>query len=314
MAVAKIVDAVGLTGTLGAAAATLALSAAFAERAYGISEKYGFNPADEHDAEKAKEVAKAAKPGAGTKKGAAAVVVAEKPPGMIKKASDLFSRVPVLKSLFVEILACQGLSTILNVCYVNKLSTTIEDDRERAGWSGKFFAVINLVSGFLQFAVLPPLMSVIEPAALWRAMPLIMMAFTAYLGVDDDPTLVLVAGTFLAMKAMEFSARRMLDEMVYVPLDFDSRYVGKEVIGVFGYRFGKSGMSLALSALTSSDLGNLGLRQLTWLTTAAAAVWLRFTWRLSNQVLTREEAQRAYEEKRKATAAGGAKGAKKGKK
>ena len=37
-----------------------------------------------------------------------------------------------------------------------------------------------------------------------------------------DPSLYLIAGTFLTMKALEFSARRMLDEMVYVPLDYDA--------------------------------------------------------------------------------------------
>ena len=56
---------------------------------------------------------------------------------MISKASDLFARVPVLKALFVEILAGQGLSALLNVCFVTKLSQTITDDMKRAGWMGK---------------------------------------------------------------------------------------------------------------------------------------------------------------------------------
>ena len=80
---------------------------------------------------------------------------------------------------------------------------------------------------------------------------------------------------------------------VYVPLDYESRYVGKEVIGVFGYRFGKSGMSLALSALTSF-FGHFGLQQLSQLTVLAAMGWFTAAYRLSNIVPTKAEAEEAY--------------------
>ena len=70
----------------------------------------------------------------------------------------------------------------------------------------KFFAYINVASGTLQFLVLPPLMRFIEPSTLWRAMPIIFMAFTSYLGDLPDPSLFHIAGTFLVIKATEFSA------------------------------------------------------------------------------------------------------------
>lgn len=44
---------------------------------------------------------------------------------------------PTLWALFCEILACQGLSTLLNVMCVTKVSEVILDDTERAGWMGK---------------------------------------------------------------------------------------------------------------------------------------------------------------------------------
>jgi ATP/ADP translocase len=80
---------------------------------------------------------------------------------------------------------------------------------------------------------------------------------------------------------------------VYVPLDYESRYLGKEVIGVFGYRFGKSAMSLALSAFTSCK-GNLTVQQLSQLTAIVAICWFVCTWRLSNVVPTKAEAEEAY--------------------
>ena len=56
---------------------------------------------------------------------------------LIRKASDLFGRVPILKALFIEILSGQGLATLLNVCFVTKLSESLPDDSQRAGWMGK---------------------------------------------------------------------------------------------------------------------------------------------------------------------------------
>ena len=56
---------------------------------------------------------------------------------LVSKASNVFSRVPVLKALFIEILACQGLSTLLNVCFVTVLKAEVPNDDERAGWMGK---------------------------------------------------------------------------------------------------------------------------------------------------------------------------------
>lgn len=140
---------------------------------------------------------------------------------------------------------------------------------------------------------------------LWKGMPLLMLAMTCFVsvpklsgGTNGDPSLNLIASAFLVMKTLEFSVRRMLDEMVYVPLDFESRFLGKEVIGVLGYRFGKSAASLALSALTSS-FGTVGLRELSYFTTGAASVWLVAAWRLSALVPTRAEAEEAYEKMKK---------------
>ena len=65
-------------------------------------------------------------------------------------------------------------------------------------------------------------MQLIDPSTLWRIVPAIVLTFASNMSLNKDPSLYLIAGTFLTMKALEFSARRMLDEMVYVPLDYDA--------------------------------------------------------------------------------------------
>eukprot|EP00521_Asterionellopsis_glacialis_P009867 CAMPEP_0195281152 /NCGR_PEP_ID=MMETSP0707-20130614/583_1 /TAXON_ID=33640 /ORGANISM="Asterionellopsis glacialis, Strain CCMP134" /LENGTH=446 /DNA_ID=CAMNT_0040340009 /DNA_START=41 /DNA_END=1381 /DNA_ORIENTATION=- len=290
LGVKKVVKKIGLPGSLLATGSMLLLSLIAANGAYSIAEKYGFNPADEHFKKQAEKESKG-KPKKGKQP------EAHKEESMITTASKLFKRVPVLGALFMEILTSQGLATLMNVCFITTLTSSIPDDAERAGWMGKFFALINVISMTLQFTTLPQLMRFLEPKHLWRALPLITILFTTFQSLQVDPSLYVVSASLLAMKALEYSARRMLDEMVYVPLDYESRYVGKEVIGVFGYRFGKSAMSLALSAINAC-FGNLGIQQLSMLTSGASFLWLSAAWKLSNLVPTRKEADEAYNKRK----------------
>jgi len=289
VSVSPIVDKVGLSGALLGTGITLLLSLLFSNLAYEVAQKYGFEPTDH---------TKAKKSTFGKNAAASSKQNDHSTANMLKKASSLFARVPVLKALFFEILASQGLATVLNVAFVARLGTAIPDDAKRAGWVGVFFALINIITMVLQFAILPPLMTLIEPRDLWRAVPVISLLCTAFQAAQKNPSLYVVSASLLVMKVSEYSARRMLDEMVFVPLDFESRFVGKEVIGVFGYRFGKSLMSLALSGLTQLA-GDFGIQELSTLSTLVAVGWMRTAWKLSNLVPTREEAEAVYAKEQK---------------
>lgn len=283
MAVSGLTKKLKLSGTLACTGLALLSSIAATEKAYSIAERNGFSP--EHGPKESKKSNGKSKIAAAKKNGEKA--------GLVEKARQLFERVPVLRALFWEILASQGLATLLNVCFVQSLGKSIADDTERAGWVGNFYALINLFSMALQFGVLPLLMQVIEPKDLWRSIPIISLACITFQSLQHDPSLYVVSLSLLVMKVVEYSARRMLDEMVYVPLDFESRFVGKEVIGVFGYRFGKSLMSLSLSGLTSA-FGNFSLRQLSMFCQLAGLGWAKTAWDLSALVPTRKEAQDSY--------------------
>lgn len=272
MNVSRLVRRVGLPGALITTSFMMLLSLLPVRTAYSIADKNGFNPSKEK-----KSIGKETES-----------------KGMIAKAASLFAREPTLGALFLEIICAQGLATVLSVCFVTKLSAAIPDDSLRAGWMGKFFAWTNVCSMTIQFGVLPHLMKVIEPRSLWRALPIVMVVLSSFQALQKVPSLYLVSGSLLAMKALEYSARRLLDEMVFVPLDFESRFLGKEVIGVFGYRFGKSTMSLFLSGLTAT-FGNMGLQQLSMLTSGTALLWFTMAWRLSKLVPTKAQAEALYQ-------------------
>ena len=268
--VGKIVDKSGLGGLLGIASASLLISMLLADLAYGLSEKHDFDPAEEMKRKKAEKDELSATKG-------------QKEVGLLKKTRDMFDRVPVLGALFCEVVSFQSLSTILNVCMVTQLKEALIDDAVRAAWTGRFYAYVNGVSGLFQFVLLPLFLKHGDITWIWRSMPLLPLIFTLITSMQASPSLNLLAYSFFAAKVIDYSLRNVLSEMVYVPLDFDSRYLGKEVIGVFGNRFGKSGISLVLSGL-GALFGSFGVSELTKITSVTGGIWFWFAYQLSNYI------------------------------
>ena len=72
------------------------------------------------------------------------------------------------------------------------------------------------------------------------------MVCTSLMTYQNEITLEMVAASFALFKALEYSVRSFTLEMVFVSLDYESRYVGKEIINLFVNRFGKSAMAVAI--------------------------------------------------------------------
>jgi len=267
------VDKMGLAGLLGVAGTTLVVSMILADAAYGISEIYNFDPAEDM------KIKKKEKDESGTSN-------TPKEMGLIAKTRDMFLRVPVLGALFNEVVSFQSFATLLNIWMVTMLKDVISDDAERAAWTGKFYSYVNGVSGTFQFVLLPIFLKRVDVKVIWRILPFIPLC--CILSTQVQPSLNLVAFSFFAAKVMDYSIRNVLNEMIYVPLDFDSRYLGKEVIGVFGNRFGKSGISLLLSGMGYA-FGSFGTRELSRLTAVASLTWFSFAFRLSSYIPKKDE-------------------------
>eukprot|EP00978_Attheya_sp_CCMP212_P026089 scaffold85134_cov51-Attheya_sp.AAC.3 len=286
-AVSRLVNRIGLTGLLEGTAICLVLSLLCADFAYSIAERNGFDPADEIKQKKRK-----AQERASMKKGDKADDLAvEKKKGTVAKSLDLFRRVPTLGALFWEVFVFQSLSTILNLCFITKLKADIPDDKIRAAWTGNFWALVNAVSGVMQFGIMPLFMNKVEPSLVWCGMPVFPAICTIVQCFQDDPSLDLIAFSFFVAKVMDYSLRNVVNEMVYMPLDFESRYLGKEIIGVFGNRLGKSGMSIILAGLTFVSGRDFSIFELSQLTALASLSWWATTIRLSNFVPKKREAE-----------------------
>lgn len=206
---------------------------------------------------------------------------------LLSKTASLFRRVPTLAALFAEVITFQSLSTVLNVCFIRQLKESVPLDTARASFTGRFYAYINGSAGFMQFFVLPLARKYLEPKWVYQFMPLLVLPFLVYSALQTS-SLWISAGAFFLLKTLDYSVRNVVNEMVYQPLDFESRYMGKEVIGVFANRFGKSGMSMILSFIM--PLG-VGLTQLSQLAVVVASMWTSSTLWLSRNVLSNHDAE-----------------------
>ena len=225
---------------------------------------------------------------------------------LLAKTSDLFRRVPTLAALFGEVITFQSLSTTLNVCFVRQLKESVPLDTNRASFTGQFYAYINGCSGLMQFIVLPLIRKYLEPKWAYRLMPAILLPILGYLnwtiGMGDGvfSLLWLTAAAFFCLKTLDYSLRNVVNEMVYQPLDFDSRYLGKEIIGVFANRFGKSGMSLILSFATATfGASVIGVPELSQCSLLVGTGWTASSLWLSRFVLTNKEAEQQVQKRNK---------------
>ena len=210
-----------------------------------------------------------------------------------------------MRALLLEGVSFQSLGTILSVAMIRALKVQIPDDITRSAYTGRFYAGISGVSALLQFIVLPIGMRRLEPKHLWRLIPVLPILATVYqmffplLNHNNISQLTMVAGALFITKVLDYSIRVVIYNMAYQPLDFESRFVGKEIVNVFGGRVGRSGMSLFLSGLSIFPKFSSSLLPLTYFACSASTMWGFSAWWLSTLLPTKADAQRTVVERRR---------------
>jgi len=279
----RLAPVVGIQGLILGTAVSLTLSLLLADFAYATSEEFGFDPKRDMQQQK--------------KKGKQDGTTDDEELSLFSKTTKMFHRVPTLAYLFGEVISFQSLSTVLNICFVRQLKQQMPSDTARAAFSGRFYAYVNGVSGSMQFFVLPLARKYMEPKWVYRLMPTILLPWMIYASLQTS-NLWIAAAAFFNLKTLDYALRNVVNEMVFQPLDFESRYLGKEVIGVFANRFGKSGMSLILSLVTAKFPG-MGVAELSKLSVVVATMWASCSLRLSNTVVSNKEAEEKVKERQK---------------
>lgn len=148
--VSIFVGRIGLIGLLHLAGVSYFVSAIFADMAFALARRGGFEPkggkavgirpgdSNNRGSTRAPETTPSAIKG--TEAESECFSSYKKENNIFQQAYSLFQRVPVLGALFFEVIVSQCLSSLVNFIYLFTLKSTIVDDALRAGWSGKFYA------------------------------------------------------------------------------------------------------------------------------------------------------------------------------
>ena len=182
----------------------------------------------------------------------------------------LFTREPVLVILLIVILLTQAISGLTDLSFQGMLQDRMPNADAQTAFSGWFFMWLSIFAAAMQFAVTPLLLWLVPLRWVHRVIPLVHVGTCLYLW--RSPTLFSAGMAYMVFKVIDYSTFRAAKELLYIPLSFDSRYRAKEFIDVFGYRFGKGGISLVVILLQRSRIfvaePSLGL-----ISAGAAAIW-----------------------------------------
>jgi hypothetical protein len=184
-------------------------SAAAAHRAYTLAKVHGFDPGMEQQQQQNNNKGK----GRTTTTG-------------VKDTIQLFRRVPILQALLVEAISFHSLSTVLNIAFVQSLSTMNMNEAARSSYLGWFYAGCNGVSALFQFVVLPLYGKNTSSAHLWQWLPIAPIVACGLWAVQPRTASYIAAALFCS-KVSDYAIRSVAGNMVYQPLDFDCRFVGK---------------------------------------------------------------------------------------
>ncbi len=165
---------------------------------------------------------------------------------------SLMRREPILAWILTIVLTTQVVAAMTDFAFQGALADAIPETDARTAYLGSFFAKLNMIALVLQFIGAPILLSWLRYDWINLAIPTIQIATCAWAALE--PSLVSTGAAFMTFKAIDYSLFRAAKEILYIPLSFDARYRSKELIDVFGYRFGKGGASLAVTAAVAQGV------------------------------------------------------------
>ncbi|MEY4632104.1 MAG: nucleotide transporter 5 [Pseudomonadota bacterium] len=162
---------------------------------------------------------------------------------------SLLRREPVLAWIMAIVLTTQVVAAMTDFAFQGALNDAISSTDDRTAYLGGFFARLNIFALALQFVLAPVLLSWFRYEWINIAIPAVQLITCA--AAVMEPSLASTGIAFMTFKMLDYSLFRATKEILYIPLSFDARYRSKELIDVFGYRFGKGGAALAVTGAIS---------------------------------------------------------------
>tara|TARA_B100001971_G_scaffold129103_1_gene118996 strand:- start:33382 stop:34593 length:1212 start_codon:yes stop_codon:yes gene_type:complete len=137
----------------------------------------------------------------------------------------------------------------------------VTEKNARTAYLGKIYTYINIATLFIQFVVLPLLLTRVKIKRIFYFIPVfyILLVFGG-LGLGSG-LLYVVAGVFISMKAVDYSLASVVKEVMYHPLSRLQKYGAKYITDMFVYRSSKAIIALVFSVWTVQNMLYLNLIQ-----------------------------------------------------
>ena len=165
-------------------------------------------------------------------------------------ALRLFKSNQLLLLLLLVIVLTQVVSTVLDLSYQNSLEAAYPDRELQNAQQAGFWKNVDIAAAIGQFALSPLLLRFASFTALHVAVPLLNLAACSYAVMR--PSVQSVSMAYFTFKSLDYAIFGAAKEILYIPFSYDVRYRAKEVIDVWGYRFGKGGTAACISILQSA--------------------------------------------------------------
>ncbi|MFH1654517.1 MAG: Npt1/Npt2 family nucleotide transporter [Pseudomonadota bacterium] len=185
----------------------------------------------------------------------------------LRKTIEVVRKSSYLFLILLLIPLTQIAITMIDFEYNTVLQNTFGDLDIRTGIIGKVYAVISFGTLALHLMTGPILRLFRIPVTL-LAIPLLLGSGVAIFALI--PKFFTMAIVKVASKCFDYSLFRAAKEMLYIPLSYAEKTIGKSVVDMLTYRVAKGGASLLLMGLLAINGGSL----VTWTTLLIILGWV----------------------------------------
>ncbi len=159
-------------------------------------------------------------------------------------------------------------SSIIDYQFKN-IVDVMDQDKLTASF-GMFYLYANVVSLMIQFFFTSMILRKVGVVAALFLLPI--GVALGSLGILIHPGLWIGLGTWIYDKGMNYSLNQTTKEVLYLPVDRETRYRVKPVIDMVGYRAADTIGNILIIAFTGA--GEFGIRKLSLITLAICGMWV----------------------------------------
>ena len=186
---------------------------------------------------------------------------------MLSKTLKVFTNSPYLSLILLLAFTLRIVFAFVDFGFQSAMQASFSEVDSRTGMMGNVYAIISLGTITLNIFTGPLLRLTGVPIAL-LAVPMLMGGGIAMMVAV--PRLIIISAVKAASKIMDYTILRSSKEILYIPLSYAEKTIGKSVIDMLAYRFAKGLAAVILIALTAC-----GSRwALGWFSFALIGIWI----------------------------------------